>query len=238
MKILLSSIIILLLIILVPLAFLGLLPGISEAIGAGPKDLGIKITSQDSQAARDKVGTEIVALPRGTNPTDDYRLEGEKAADFTMDSVELTAHSNNRPWKNYPVKNIQIKIHDDGTIEGSGTLITDKAIPYAMSLGYNEIQIRDAIQKYQIPPFAVPFYIKGKGSVLNDKVSVNAENVQIGLIPIPGSIISQANTEAERVLEDIISKHSQSFHAESVTFTDGKMFFKGQNALKEYVATE
>jgi hypothetical protein len=235
MKILLGFLTVLLLVIIIPLAAIGVIPGLSQVIGAGPKDLGIRYSAEQSKAARDKVGTEIIALPATTSPADDYKLEGKKDAEFTMDSTELTAHSNNRPWKNYPVKNLQIRIGSDGTIEGAGTLIIDKAMPYALGLGYSETQIRDAMQKYQIPPFQAPFYIKGKGSVINDQVSVNASVIQIGLVPIPENIVSQVNREAEKVLDDLISRHSQSFHAESVTFTDGKMNFKGQNAVKEYV---
>jgi len=237
-KILVGIIIFLIILIITPFALLGMVPFLSPLIGAGPRDLGIRITAGDSAAARAKVGTEIVALPKGTAAKDDFVLKGKENADFTMDSKELTAHSNNRPWKNYPVKNIQIKIRDDGTIESSGVLVIAKAMPYAMALGYSENQIRDAMQKYNIPPFEVPFYVLGKGSVANDAVTVDASEVRIGAIPIPGAIVAQANREAEGVLNDIIRKHAQAFHAEEVSFGSGRMTFKGQVPLKEYVITQ
>jgi hypothetical protein len=238
MKFLLGIIFTLIFVALIILSILGLVPGLSNLIGAGPKDLGIRITVEDSKAAMAKDGTEIVALPKNTDPKKDFILEGKRDVTLTFDSKELTAHSNNRPWINYPVKNVQIKIYPDGTIESSAILIISKALPYAMGLGYSESQIKDAMQKYKIPPFEVPIYIKGKGSVTNDRVSVNAQNVQIGIIPIPNNIVAQANTEAESVLNDIIQKHSSAFHAESVTFSDGKMNFVGQLPQKEYVITE
>ncbi len=225
------------LIVLVCLTAVGLVPGLSQIFGAGPRDLGIRITKQDSLNAFAKIGSEFIPL-KNTDTIKDYTLEGKKDLNFTMDSKELTAHSNNRPWKYYPVKNVQIKIHPDGTIEGSGVLVISKAIPYAMGLGYSEGQIRDAMKKYSIPPFEVPLYIKGKGSVSDDKVSVNAQAVQIGAIPIPGDIVARANTEAEIVLDDIIQKHKDGFHADSITFVDGKMDFKGQVPKKIYVLTE
>jgi hypothetical protein len=237
MKILIAFIIIILLII-IPLTAMGVIPGLSQILGAGPKNLGIKVTLEDSKLARDKVGTEIIPLPANTNPNDDFKLEGKMNADFSMDSKELTAHSNFRPWKYYPLKNVQIKIHNDGTIEASATLVIEKALPYAMGLGYSETQIKDALKKYNIPPFEVPFYIKGKGSVANDKVNVNAISIQIGVVPLPANIINQINSEAKKVIEDVIAKNSQSFHAERVSFSDGKMLFKGQVAQKEYVITE
>lgn len=225
------------LIVLVALTVFGLVPGLSSLVGAGPKDLGIRITKEDSAQAIAKMGIELVPL-KTTGTIKDYTFEGKKDISITLDSKELTAHSNNRPWKNYPVKNLQILIHPDGTIESSGTLVVSKAIPYAMALGYSEGQIKDAMQKYNIPPIEVPIYIKGKGSVFNDSVSVNAQTVQIGAIPVPGDIVAQANKEAKSVLDDVIQKHSSSFHAESVSFDDGKMNFKGQVPKKIYIETK
>jgi len=225
------------LILLIVLTIMGLVPGLSSLVGAGPKDLGIRITKQDSQNAFAKIGSELVPL-KNTDTIQDFTLEGKKDLTFTMDSKELTAHSNNRPWKYYPLKNAQILIHPDGTIEGSALLVISKAIPYAMGLGYSETQIKDAMKKYSIPPFEVPFYVKGKGSVANDKVSVNAQAVRIGAISIPGNIVAQANKEAEAVLDDIIQKHKDGFHADSVTFENGKMNFSGAVPKKVYVITE
>jgi hypothetical protein len=225
------------LIIFLGLSFLGLTP-LSQAFGTGQKDLGISVTPAETTAAIAKVATEIVALPKDTADSAGFRLEGKKEADFTMTSQEISAHSNNRPWKNYPVKNVQIKILKDGTIESSAILVISKAMPYALGLGYSEEQIRSAMQKYNIPPLEVPIYILGKGSVQNDKVSVSAQTVKIGAISIPGNIVSSANKEAEQVLDDLIRKNSHSFHCESLTFSDNQLHFKGTVAEKQYVVTQ
>lgn len=224
-------------IVFLALSALGVTP-LSKFLGTGQKDLGIKVTPADTEAAISKVGTKIIPLPKDTQDSQGFKLEGKLNADFTMDSKEISAHSNNRPWKNYPVKNVQIKIHQDGTIESSATLIINKAMPYALGLGYSEEQIKSAMQKYNIPPLEVPIYILGKGSVQNDKASVNALQVKIGSVNIPGNIISQANKEAEQVINDLIGKNSQSFHCESLSFGDGKLHFKGTVAEKEYVVTQ
>lgn len=238
MKHFIRFIIFLCIVILIPATLFGIVPGLSRVLGFGPKNLGINITKADAEAAQNKDGTVIVALPANTPLTDDFRLEGKRDVDITFDSKELTAHSNYRSWKNYPVRDVQIKIHEDGTIESSAILVIAKAMPYAMGLGYSQEQIESAMKKYSIPPFEVPLYILGRGSVTNDKVTVNAESVKIGAIPIPESIVQQANAEAESVLNDIIRKHSHAFHAEEVSFTNGKMHFKGQLPVKEYVITE
>ncbi len=111
-------------------------------------------------------------------------------------------------------------------------------MPYAEGLGYSESKIKSAMEKFSIPPFEVPIYILGKGSVQNDTVSVNAQMVKTGAIPVPQNIVAQANTGAEKVLNDVIAKHSQLFHADLVTFENGKMNFKGRVAEKQYVLTK
>lgn len=224
-------------IILIPLTALGLVPGLSPLFGAGPKDFGIRVTKEDSLAARSKAGIEIVSLPKNAEQKD-FTLEGRKDASFTLDSKELTAFTNNRPWIKYPIKNVQVKIDKDGTIESSATLIVSRVMPFAVALGYSESQIRGVMQKFNIPPFEVPVYVKGKGSVINDTVSINAQNINIGAIPVPGDIVGQINKGAESILDDIIQKHSTSFHADTLNFTDGRMIFKGTVPRKQYIMTE
>jgi len=237
-KFLIGLVIVLAIIVLVVLTLLGLIPGLSPLLGAGQKDLGIKITKEDSVAAINKVGIEIISLPKETDPKDDYRLEGKKDVDIVMDSKEVTAHSNNRPWKNLPAKNIQVKINSDGSAEASGILIVAKALPYAMALGYSEEQIKETMAKYKIPAVEVPFYIKATGGVINNNVTANASSIKIGAVNIPSGIVAQASSEAESFLENLIQKHSESVNIENVSLSDGKVNFKGQLPEKEYVITE
>lgn len=224
-----------LLISIFALSFTGVVPVLSNFVGAGQKDLGLTSTPEKSKAAMNIVGTEIITLASVDDPKDGFRLEGKKDASFTMDSDQISAHSNHRPWKNYPLKNVQIKIHEDGQIESSAILVISKALPYALNLGYSQAQITDAMNKYHLPAVEVPIYIKGYGSVENDQVKVDAKSVKIGGITIPNNLVSQANQEAETVLEDLIQKNSHSFHCESLTFSKGQLQFKGQVAQKQYV---
>jgi len=235
MKFLLGVLTTLVLIVLIAATAFGLVPGLSTLVGAGAKDLGIYTTVADTKAAKTKVGTEIVYLPAGTDISKDYVFEGTQNENFTMDSKELTAYANNDGWASYPFRALQIKIHEDGTLEGSGILVVAKAIPYATALGYSEEQIQDAMKKYNIPPFEVPFYVAGSGSVTNNNVSVNATTVKVGFVTIPQAIVSEANQEAANVLEDVIGKRKTSLNVESLTFENGSMHFKGQSPLKEYL---
>jgi hypothetical protein len=229
---------VILVVALVPLTALGLVPGLSKLVGAGPRDLGIKITKEDSAAAISKMGTEIVPLPKKQTSTKDYVLEGTRDVDMTFSDKELTAHSNNRPWNKFPLKEVQIKITDDGTVESSGIMVVSKIIPYALALGYSEEEVKNAMEKYRIPPFEVPFYIKGTGSVVNNSVSLNASNIQIGAVPLPETMVSYASSQAVSLLDDLISRNSKSFSADEISFGKNTMHFTGRLPEKEFVTTE
>ena len=229
-----SSLVLTMMLAIGGMTYLGMTP-LSKFFGTGQQDLGITVTKAETQAAMQKIGTEIVALPANTPDDQGFKLEGRKPADFTMNSQELSAHSNNRPWKNYPLKNVQIKIQPDGTIEGSAMLIIDKAMPYAMGLGYSEAQIRDAMKKYSIPPFTVPIYVKGKGNVLDNQATVAASFVKIGGITVPQETVEQANAAASIVLTNLMYTHRDAFDCQSLNFDNGQMHFKGFVAAKEYV---
>jgi len=237
-KFLFGLVFVLVVVTLVPVTFLGLVPGLSKLVGAGPKDLGIKILKEDSLAVFSKTGVEIVAMPKNTTPDQDFVLEGTKEADLTFSSKELTALTNNRSWKNFPVKEVQIKIDKDGAIECSGILVISKVLPYAMALGYSEEEIADVLKKYRIPQLEAPFYIKGTGSAEQNAVKIEATSVQIGAVPLPDKLVAQANREAESLLNSLILKNSQSFFAEIVAFSNDAMRFKGRLPEKEYVVTE
>jgi hypothetical protein len=230
-----SILVILLIIALAGLSVAGLVPGLSSLVGASPKNFGITVTQADSISAQNKVGTEIISAPKGTTDDNGFKLEGKKDAEFSMDSKELTALNNNRAWKNYPLKNVQTRINADGSVESSGVIVVKKGIPYAMGLGYSETDIKNAMNKYNLPTVEVPFYLKGVGSVTNDKVKIDVSAIKIGAISVPQGIANSVASEAEKILDDVIRKNSQSFHCESLTFTDGKMNFKGQVAEKQYV---
>lgn len=223
-------------VVILAISFLGVVPVLSDLVGASPKDLGQnKTTIESSDLAQAKFGIKIVLLPKDTPLEKGYVLEGKMPIDIEMDSQELTSLANNRSWASYPIKSIQIRINQDGSVESSGILVVSKAMPYAVSLGYSESQIREAMQKYNLPSIDIPFYLHGTGSVENNKIDMKVNTFKIGAIAIPQSIVFQAEREATLVLENLLSRNSQSVSYEYVRFEAGKVKIKGTVAEREYV---
>ena len=217
---------------------LGLVPGISSVLGASPKNLGQKITLADSLAAQNKTGIEVVSLPKTTPNNKGLIAEGKKPLSASFNSQELTALANNRTWKNFPVKNVQIRVNPDNTLESSGIIVVAKAIPFAEGFGYSASQVKEAIEKYKLPQIEIPYYIKGSGEVKNNDVSLTVSTMKIGVVPVPQNITDSAAEGAVLFLEDLMRKYQANFSAQSISVQNSELNFIGQVAEKIKVVSE
>jgi hypothetical protein len=238
LKLLFGSIIFSLLLITIIGGALGFVPGVSGLMGASPRDLGQKATLAESRATQEKVGTEIVILPAGTPNSQGYIPEGNIPLSTSFTSQELTALANNRTWKNFPVKNVQIRINPDNTIESSGILIVSKAIPFAEGLGYSAAQVKQAMEKYKLPSVEIPYYISGQGEVKNNQVSLSVSSLKIGAIPVPSSITQPATEEAISFLEGLFQRYQANFYAETIKAQNNQVQFVGQVAKQISVVSQ
>jgi len=179
--------VILILIILIPVVFLGLLgfvPGFSILLGADkPRDLGIKYTQEDLKSIRSKSQVEYTILSGNPDPSQTRKFSGSRTlkADFT--SAEITATMNNQPWKYWPYRNIQVKFNADGSGEISGILIKGVVPGYASAIGIPAEAVNFAMKYLPADPV---FYVKLKGALSNNKVSVfEPQKFEIGRMPMP-----------------------------------------------------
>lgn len=217
--------------------YLGFIPGVSSIFGSDkPRDLGIKVTAEDSKKAQEMTGVILAELPKDTPITESMKLEGKKEVKVTFDDVSGSAIMNNRPWKYYPFYNVQVKIHPDGTIESSGMINMDKVFQYANSLGFASADVEKAMTDYKIPKMNLPYYVKGKGEVINNKVTLNVENVQAGRLSIPSDIVSKNQGRAAQIIETAINR-LDGFYARSLKVENGKVVFDGTMPEKESVVT-
>ncbi len=218
--------------------YLGFIPGVSSIFGSDkPRDLGITVTAEDSKKAQEMTGVILAELPSSTPVSESIKFEGKKDVKVSFDNVSGSAIMNNRPWKYYPFYNVQVKIHSDGTIESSGMINMDKVFQYTESLGFATADVEKAMNEYKIPKMNMPYYIKGKGEVINNKVSLNVDTVQAGRLTIPSSVVSQNQHRAVEVVETAINK-LDGFYARSLKVEDGKVVFDGTMAEKELVVTK
>jgi len=215
--------------------YLGFVPYVNKLFGSDkPRDLGIRFAPGDSLKAQEKIGIKLVALPKDTPVTESFKLKGKKPASYSMTSEELTAASNNRPWVYYPLSAVQVKINQDSSVEVSGMLDTVKLINYAEAIGFDLTKPREYMNQYRLNFQKLPFYLKGIGSVHDNKVALDLQSAEIGRFAIPIEVVGQAETPVVSFIETFISK-TPSFYAKRLEINSGKFIFEG--SLPEEEAT-
>ena len=201
-NIILSLIFLAIIIPIAALTYFGFMPGLSAAFGTNkPRDLGVKYSETDRKNAYEKNAVIAVAItPASASIKDSVRYEGKKDIKITLTGSEISSLINSRKWKYSLSQNVQIRINPDGTGEMSGTLNINNVLPY-ISLTHSITEVKDAIEKYKIG-FNPPYYLKGKVEITNNKVTLNPEQIEIGRIPIPQSLITQNQAAVTTFVED------------------------------------
>lgn len=215
-------------ILLVPvlvLGYFGFIPVLSDIMGANrAKDLGVDYSEADFNTALQKTGVKLESLPKDTPKEKSIQMWGKKQVKTSFTQEELTAHANIRKWIYYPVKDVQIKINDDGTAEASAKIRTARLMNYAIAKGTPKYYM-DMFDTFDILPNP-SVYVKGKASVSQDQVSIDLKEAEIGRFSLKGDVVEKAGDEIEYFVEGGI-KRTPGLSVKSLDFSGGKLNFDG-----------
>jgi hypothetical protein len=175
---------ILLIVSVLILGYLGFVPVISNLFGSNkPKDLGIKHTETDRNSARIKGQVEWVALTEGEGGGGGYQLAGRRAVKTEFSSAEISALMNNRPWKYWPYKDVQVKFNKDGSGEISGIFLKDRLVGYGAKI---EAPKEAVVFAQKLLPTNTVFYLKGKAALKeNEVILFEPEVFELGRLSLP-----------------------------------------------------
>ena len=202
---------------------------------AKPRDLGVHATVEQAKAAQAKTQVAVSALPENTPIGESIRFEGSHPMTYEMDSTELTALAlSHATYKYFPFSNIQIRINPDNTVEVSCTADTMKAFTYATAVGFAASDLEKVMTDYHIPRSSIPVYVKGSGSVTDNKVTIQLDAGEVAGIPVPMGLVNGKKPQIEGVLEDLIHRTS-GLDAKSITFSDSKIYFDGKVPEKKFI---
>lgn len=251
---LLSTIITLLLPVLI-LGYFGFIPGISNIFGSNkPRDLGIRYSEADRASARNKSQIEYAVLAEGQGGEGGYQLSGSRAVKAEFSSAEISALMNNRPWKYWPYKDVQVKFNKDGSGEISGIFLKDRLVGYGAKIGAPKEAVA-FVQKFL--PVNPVFYVKGRAALIDNKVTIfEPEAFELGRIKLPvnmflskvlvkevlaievgdlsGELSKIQNKRA--IIIDYINNRLASlsgFYAKNARFEENKLIFEGNLSEKE-----
>ncbi|MBI2464765.1 hypothetical protein HYV64_01365 [Candidatus Shapirobacteria bacterium] len=195
-----------------------------------PRDLGVRYSESDRISAYTNNGVESEAISPTAKNKSGISYEGKKETKTSFTSQEITALNNSVKWINYPISNLQIKINQDGTGEVSGSLDIRKILTW-VSFTHPIEEIESKIKQYNIG-FTPAIYLKGGVKVINNKVSLTPQTIEVGRITIPKNIVSENIPAVEKfVQERILSVPNLSIR--SLNLDGGKVNFDATVPEKE-----
>lgn len=203
-----------------------LLPGLS-----GPADLGIKSSREAYESALEKLDITKDVSPVGGR-ADDYIITygAPQVVDAGLTSEELTSFFNENRPDYYAVKNVQVRVNDDGTIEASGSLDTSYVFNNMLYGQYSKEDAKSALPMLGLIPDDVNFYFKVAGSVVDNQVQgIDIESVKVMGIGIPSSLISSALPFITQTLDNYIGNECSRVGAyvERAEVSNGRLAFNG-----------
>lgn len=192
MKIFLGFILAVIIAIVLFLGYLGFIPGVSAIFGSNkPRDLGIKYTEADRVSGKAKSQIEDETLPANTPDEQSLQRIGSRPVTTSFSSAEITALMNDRPFKYWPYKNVQMKFNADGSAEVSGQLVKSRLPGYMASIGISKT-VADKVVQYM--PSNTVFYVKGKAALTDNQVSIlDPSKVEIGRMSLPLNLLLSSN---------------------------------------------
>jgi hypothetical protein len=175
-----------------------------------PKDLGVTWTAADYNSARSKTGTTVTDLPATDNPSQSIKWSGSKPVDATFSNKEVTSLLNQRPWKFYPLTDMQMKVDGAGMAEMSGSIIVDRIAVFAQAFGISQDVLKEATDAMKTAGSLgvnLPFYGKYNFKVVDNKfTTANIQEAVLGPINLTRDQIQQALPQLLRTAEQQAAK--------------------------------
>lgn len=196
-----------------------------------PYDLGIKSTREAYARSMEKLGiTKDTAPVSGT--ADDYKITygASHAVDTALTSEEITSFFNENRPPYYAVKDVQVRINEDGSIEASGRLDTSYVFNVMLNGQYSKQDAQAALPMLGLIPDKINIYFKATGGVDNNLIQgLNVESFSVMGIGLPQSLITSAEPFITQVLDVYIATQCAKGGSsiDSLEVNNGKLDFNG-----------
>lgn len=205
------------------LAMSGLVPGLSRLVGATTaRNLGVNATQADFTRVVKDIGFTMNNIPNATIQASygkTYSGQVKVDREFTQEELSALLTYNHVSW--WPMQNVQIRVHADGTMEASLGAVT-------RNISFENTP--SSIVRYlpKVLPDIVPVYVKGRLDIVGPtQVKLSATRLEVGRLPLPKAILSAENQQlATNYVNDRI-KGIPGLTLQKFTFQEGKVRFTG-----------
>ncbi len=219
-------------VIILVAGYFGFVPGISNLFGSNkPANLGTTYTAQDYKSAVAKSGVQLINNVDTVSLAENQKTYGPaKAVNVDFTPAEVLAVLNDKTHDpNFPLKDFQLRVNPDGTAEVAAVLMMDNLDKYSAAHGVNSSSLQqalDTVKKAGIVAKEVPIYIKGNASVVNGQMSLDADTVKIGRLPISADTVNSHETDIINYFNNH-EKDVPGFYVKNFAIVGGKVHFDG-----------
>jgi hypothetical protein len=214
-------------VVVLVIGYLGFMPGVSNVFGSNqPKDLGVTYTAADYNSAHTKNGTTHSVLTVSTAPENSIKFFGSHPVNTTYSQAEFNAEINNRQWEYYPLKDCQLRINPDNTVEFSGIIKIDRIKGYMAALRVSEKNMSAITDYIKMVPTDPAVYAKGSLEIANGKIVTS----QISEFKVGNLTLTQ---QIQEKMPDIVNAAYSQMNSypgltvKTLKFSNGKVQFEG-----------
>ena len=219
-------------VIILVAGYFGFVPGVSNIFGSNkPVNLGTTYTAQDYKSAVAKSGVQLLNNVDTVSLEETQKIYGPaKQVNVDFTPAEVLALLNDKTHApNFPLKDFQLRVNPDGTAEVAAVLMMDNLDKYGTTHGVNTgsmKEVLDTVKKAGIIAKEVPIYIKGNASVVNGQMSLDADAVKIGRLPISADTVNNNETDIINYFNNH-EKDVPGFSVKNFAIVGGKIHFDG-----------
>lgn len=220
------------------LGWLGLVPGVSDLMGARQaRDLGVQYSTVDVQSYETKSGARFedpaAAPEQPARPGRKKVFDQPRRVETRFTQEELSAMLNSAALKWLPLKDVQVRLKEQ-TMEVSGLLGKERVpelLNQASRLGYTESDLARVAAYAEKIPGDIPLYVKVAGAVKDSQLDLQLQAVEIGRFALPADLVTKI---APNGIRSTI-KSSETFAVETATPRDGGLDFTGTLPTRIYL---
>jgi len=226
--------------ILVVGGYFGFIPFVSDVAKTNtPRDLGIiplresvrlsQITDEtndlkSASATDEKLQEEIIRkeinIIKTKTPENKPLPASSASVNVSLSNAEVLSLLQKWNTAKSPIENgFQMRINSDDTVELSGLLNRARLSTALSEAKIEGTSVYSSLLSFM--PAQVPFYVKGRVNVENNRVDLTAGEFEIGRMPLP------VGESMVKSLEKWIENQISGMHVELLSFHKGKMNVKG-----------
>ncbi|MFC1918270.1 hypothetical protein ACFLXH_06450 [Chloroflexota bacterium] len=198
--------------------FLGSLPIASDLLGTNkPKDLGVELSTDSAYQGLANLNhpTTIPELQAIVNNPESFTSVKSSLTNAEASSLIATTEM--------PIKLVQIRFGDGGKVESSGMIDVNGLEDMMGSIGASNEAINTVMDYVSNVDWMI-YYVSGECSIINNRVSLDIEEIELGRISVPDSVREQLDNNMGAV-ENYVSNAltGQGFNIRELSISEDKV---------------